>query len=80
MSEKETTAIFLNDLKEKVRTSQQSAFPSMKGFSLSNLKYMRQFAECFLQQQISQLLASQFQSFNKRSRNTGLLYALEKEI
>jgi predicted nuclease of restriction endonuclease-like (RecB) superfamily len=100
-------AKFLNDLKEKVRTSQQravvqvnrqlvmlyhyigaeiirlqsekgwgskvidqlsrdlkSAFPEMKGFSPSNLKYMKLLAESFTKDEISQQVAGQLPWFH----------------
>jgi predicted nuclease of restriction endonuclease-like (RecB) superfamily len=42
----------------------KSSFPEMKGFSLSNLKYMKQFAESFTEQQISQQAAGQLPWFH----------------
>jgi predicted nuclease of restriction endonuclease-like (RecB) superfamily len=42
----------------------KSAFPEMKGFSLSNLKYMRLFAESFTKDEISQQAADQLPWFH----------------
>jgi len=37
----------------------KEAFPDMKGFSKSNLKYMRQFAETYTSEEISQQAVGQ---------------------
>jgi predicted nuclease of restriction endonuclease-like (RecB) superfamily len=60
---------------DRLAADLKKAFPEMKGFSPRNLKYMRAFAEAWLQEQIMQQVAAQIPWFH----NCVLLDKLQRQ-